>query len=1066
MKPSPSNLRVLSWSLITAALAFYVSLLFAGGPVQVGFPGSRSFSVWEQQSFPLQLRVDMGNLGTVNNAVVADLVLEAGNEWGVNGETEQEISTVRFAQGPAFPSDLTGENFDGSVQAFDRELRRISDGQVLVVLDSDGSILEKLLGDMAAENVLGVATGLTRIAPSAQNPAPPLLKGFAILNGRDSFPQQTFLSQLRRTTTHELGHLLGLDHTQVGIELGFLFRPVMFPFLASIAPDRPIRDDIAWISRLYPTANSEQTTGKITGQVFRDRIGGSAMQGAHVVAVMVNSDGSESKAERVSVVSDFLLSNDGSFELPGLQPGNYRLFIEPIAEVIVEAGEGSGVGPFPATAVFRAFPRDYYNGMNESGDGSDNPLEKVDIHVQRGGVTVSPINMVTNELVNQLSLLGDDDQMRFVFDEAFRFPFFGVNYSEVFVNSDGTLTFGVGDGLVGEARTVQRVIDGPPRIAPLFTDLDPSAVDAEIRAETGDGFIKFIWDNVPEFDGDLDPQRNFFSVSLYSNGDILFDFEQVNVTPDQDDTFPEGLQAIVGVAPGGVSGASQDLSAGNFKHKIGNSPIFQVFPGSSFNLTGQRVFFQASQQRLIFPFFRSDRTKFTSFAVNNLSDQAVAVTFELFGADGNPIDLPQNPSVQSIGPNAQLAMTGREIFAFEPQEEVLGWVRVSSDSTAELAGFFQFGNGFGGTELTQLDGSVAFKQPSQKLFFSRILHGPAGFFSFGEGFNIRATTFLSVANPNEEPIELLLTLHNAEGQSVVPAVSRPLSPNGSFFESLNSIFEALPSDDNRRDGFVGVEVDGPGAVGFELIELPDSLLGLNAQTGNGENQLFSAQLGEGINLFTDLNQVNTTAALRATRPTAFLERDSGTIEEKPAQNQFHNLTLGANESISARTFGIFGFTQQDVKLTTGSILIEIDGGPGVIGDVIFGDPANADFVASLPLETQPFRRAVFSQIADGPRNLPPSLQSFTGLAIFNPNAVPADVDIQVFDKDGNLVGETQVTLASRGRLARQVIELIPEAVNLVGGSIFLDSTQPIVAQEIFGNLTFKFQSSVPPTILD
>ena len=192
------------------------------------------------------------------------------------------------------------------------------------------------------------------------------------------------------------------------------------------------------------------------------------------------------------MVSDFLVTDDGSYQLPGLPPGSYVVFIEPLDP---EFTEGSSVGPYDVR--FTGFPKDYYNGAGESGTSKDDPAEKVVVEVGAGEV-VSGIDLRTNEEVNRLSLLEDDGEMIFEFPAGFSFPFFGTTYTEVVVNSDGNLTFGVGDGQPGVPRSRRRFLNGPPRIALFFSDLDPEAA-GEIRAEAGEGSLSFIWDGVPEF---------------------------------------------------------------------------------------------------------------------------------------------------------------------------------------------------------------------------------------------------------------------------------------------------------------------------------------------------------------------------------------------------------------------------------------------------------------------------------------------------------------------------------------------------------------------------------------
>ncbi len=332
-------------------------------------------------------------------AGVADIVRQSFSKW-------EQVSTASLRiENPApgfLDEDVTASNF-GSVTNLPRPENPI-------VFDADGTIIDSLLGAGASDTVLGFA-GIRSSDPQTLS----YLYGFALLNGLQTGQAARFAS----VTLHEIGHLLGLDHTQAGGAMagGILadnrLVPVMYPFAQLFGPDAPLRDDVAWFSWLYPEEDFGATTGTIKGTISRPT--GTPLEGANVVAVQVSPGGGESlvesSEEMVSVVSDFLINGDGSYELPGLTPGQYVVFIEPLEPAFVG---GSSVGPFDTRVT--NFPKDYYNGEGESGFLEDDPTLMVAMGVG-AGETVTGIDLILNEPVNQLELLEDDGEMLFVFPE-------------------------------------------------------------------------------------------------------------------------------------------------------------------------------------------------------------------------------------------------------------------------------------------------------------------------------------------------------------------------------------------------------------------------------------------------------------------------------------------------------------------------------------------------------------------------------------------------------------------------------------------------------------------------
>jgi hypothetical protein len=1013
---------------LCALLLFTPSFLFSGGPRDVGSQGAIR---WDR---PVEFVIDNGPLGDLSRNQAAAIVREAFLEWG-----NVPTATISFMDRGFLSVDVNSSNY----RQFTRQ--QSQEGNP-IIFDSDGSIVDDIFGADSARTVLGFANAVPDFSEF------PLVTryryAYAVLNGKFA-TSATF----RQTVVHEIGHMLGLDHTQAGYEFaenfdttdnGFI--PLMYPIVQRGGPQSPIRDDIAWISWLYPHS-SFANTGAIQGQVFRRS--GTPFMGANVVAVRVQGTSfDELPEETVSVVSDFMLDLDGSYELPGLQPGNYVVFIEPIDPFFVE---GSGVGPYDSRSI--NFVKDYYGGANES--AFDDPSERVLISVTAGAV-VSGIDLVANEEANRLDLLMDDDEVVFEFPPNFTFPFFGSTYSEVVVNSDGNLTFGIGDGYPGLPRDEARFLDGPPRIAPLFTDLNPEQ-GGTIRATTAPGEVTFTWDGVPEFDGAAPGNR--FSVSLFQNGDIRFRYDRVEVTPDGDPQFPsDGLQAIVGITPGGnVAGSSESLGA---SVAVKDKPIYQVFPGQTFDLEGQEILFQVDATEFYFPFYQGDAAHFTGLAISNFSHTDANVVLEAFGVDGNRLPFPGNPHSEAVGARRQVARLGSELFEIPMSQAQSGWIRMRS-SHPDLASFFQHGNGLV-EPLSRMDGALAVRAQSKVLFFTRVLEGVS--FPQPPGIPREANTFLSIANPNDQGIELRLRLFNPTGQPLATE-TRTLPPQGLLFEQVAAIF-GLP---HLVGGYIRVDVtQGPGALGFQLVRFQDSLFALNASYGNTGNNAFSAQLANGaaggVPVFTNLKLVNTSDSLRAVTLTAFIQNPDGSVVPRPLAP----ITIAPNMSFENDLGIIFTLGSPEGEASVGSLTVEADG-PGVIGDVVFGHPVDVSYVSAMPLQTERFTRAVFGQVSNGsidPAN--PAMNTFTGLAFFNPNTQAADITIRVFDRDGQLRGQTAapIRLGPRQRFSELVAALLPATANLIGGHIVVESTRPLVGQEFFGNFVLTFVTAVPPTVVE
>lgn len=383
------GLRVPPLPLLAAAALLTlapVETARAGGPLLLGREGKPR--KWSAER-PVALNPDQGALGGISDP--RGLLSEVIAVW--NGVT---TATLKLTIGDSLSTDQEGL----SEAEFNAFITR-DDGRNPVIFDSSGAIFEALYGP--GSGVIGVA-GPTLIRSSDGT----IVKGFAMFNGQDIAANES--EQVRAIMTHELGHFLNLEHSQInGLRFGGTVAgfdgtvpldsvETMYPVLIqSSARPHPMsslhRDDIAALSSLYPSPLFAASTSAITGQVL-DVDGTTPIQGLNVVARNVN-DPFHDAVSQVSGVfygtppSTAPAALRGAYELRGLTPSaTYKVYIEEVSSLF---RGGARVGPLDPpldvdpqhTAAFLEF----WNDAEESSeDPPDAPLEAALLRLNPGGV--------------------------------------------------------------------------------------------------------------------------------------------------------------------------------------------------------------------------------------------------------------------------------------------------------------------------------------------------------------------------------------------------------------------------------------------------------------------------------------------------------------------------------------------------------------------------------------------------------------------------------------------------------------------------------------------------------
>ena len=138
---------------------------------------------------------------------------------------------------------------------------------------------------------------------------------------------------------HEVGHLLGLDHSAV-------ITAVMYPFVTNEGtPTAFDSDDRIGIATAYPKHDPTLTGATLQGRVLGD---GGGIFGAQVVAVNTRGE----------PVSTALTTSSGEFTLLGIPSGRYRIYAEPL-DGPVEPSSFQGTW---GQAKMVSFPTQFYEG--------------------------------------------------------------------------------------------------------------------------------------------------------------------------------------------------------------------------------------------------------------------------------------------------------------------------------------------------------------------------------------------------------------------------------------------------------------------------------------------------------------------------------------------------------------------------------------------------------------------------------------------------------------------------------------------------------------------------------
>lgn len=575
---TPSSFWLQARAGLSGALLAALSLSSpAGGPI--GLCDTDTPLRWPAGGVGIPFNPDQGDLGALDHAAAVALVQDAFDVWG-----DVPSSTATYINAGELPVDVDINNFAPYLSP------AAPDGLSAIVFDDTGEIFDLLFGPDSG--ILGFA-GPEWIDFTTCT----VLEGVSFLNG-PAFTDPTYAFDVM---VHEFGHYSGLGHTVANgqIYIGDSTGPTpdnttfgsppdpfvedvvetMYPFYfgSGVGSGTPEKDDIAAISTFYPEPDFAVTTGTITGFIHASD-GVTPLSGVNVIARNL----ADPFHDVVSAISgDYSAFNGdaatGRFTLRGLTPGaSYAIYIDQIL-----------AGGFSAPVITLPGVEEFYNGADESNNlvTTDTPTDLTAVSAAAGATTAG-INVILNgrRPGDPLPILDEG----FV-ELALPFPFaiVGQTYNSVFVNDNGNLTFGAPAPVPDYFPGAGGFLDGPPRIAALWHDLDSGAGGVVTFDQTANTFTVF-WRNVPSYfvGGD-----NTFSITLHRKGNLV-EVEYGGVT---------AVDGIAGLSGGfattsGLEAAQNLLPAVQRRTRLSlwaQPAIFEVFDfGNPFDLAGRSLLLQ------------------------------------------------------------------------------------------------------------------------------------------------------------------------------------------------------------------------------------------------------------------------------------------------------------------------------------------------------------------------------------------------------------------------------------------------------------------------------------------
>lgn len=346
---------------LSASLWLFPAVLaFAGGPILVNSNGEAL--VWDS---PIPLHPEGGMCGLILNSTVRARLEANVEHWELNGADLDFVIEAGELGGEVDEDNYNDFFADSTVDP------GFNDGLNPVIFDNTGEIIVDIFGAGSQFAILGFA------GPVAFNDEETrIIEGQAVFNCRciEDNPSGdcveggniyvTTDAELDFIMVHEIGHMIGLDHTQVNEDIAAGLCdlevedcddvPTMFPVAVDGAEQVTLqRDDEVALMTLYGRTTLDDDTCAVSGSL--EDVNGNPLRCVDVQAE------TNDPADTIAVVSGAFAPNDdldndgfttssgeclsgcGDFVLRGLNPAlTYTITVKPITAFWINE---SGISP-------------------------------------------------------------------------------------------------------------------------------------------------------------------------------------------------------------------------------------------------------------------------------------------------------------------------------------------------------------------------------------------------------------------------------------------------------------------------------------------------------------------------------------------------------------------------------------------------------------------------------------------------------------------------------------------------------------------------------------------------